>query len=198
MPGKISNFKFLLAKQELQLISNFQLPRRRQGGFTLVEVLIAISIIAVVFGVVASSMSAIQKKTRDVQRESDLRTIQSGLAQYYADRNYYPDSLTLSTLTRLTECDGDDTSCSTGSKTYLSEIPSDPNAGTTTPYCYISKTSANSNPVSGTSDCTYDDNAATTEPRCHFYRMYAKLEGSSGSLICGGQNTYSLEVTPLN
>lgn len=146
------------------------------NGFTLVEILVAIAIIGIVFGVVISSGSALQKRSRDTQRQSDLRQIQSALQQYYADQSYYP--LTLNYGGELKSPDG--------SKTYLTTIPTEPQA--TPPYCY--------QPQSSQTITSCDNNTA----RCYFYNLYAKLENPAGAAMsysCGGTTTYNLQITPL-
>lgn len=90
-----------------------------KNGFTLIEILIAISIIAIIFGVVISSITAIQKNARDTQRQSDLRSIQSALEHFYADHNYFPQTLPTTALTS-------DPTLIINTKTYLQKIPRDP------------------------------------------------------------------------
>ncbi|QQG43927.1 MAG: prepilin-type N-terminal cleavage/methylation domain-containing protein [Candidatus Roizmanbacteria bacterium] len=57
-------------------------------GFTLLELLVVIGIIAVLIGVGAVSYSTAQKKARDAKRRSDLKTVQNCMEQYYTTNSY--------------------------------------------------------------------------------------------------------------
>ncbi len=60
-------------------------------GFTLLEMLVVIGIIAILLGMGATSYSTAQKKARDAKRKDDLKTIQNALEQYYSICGYqYP------------------------------------------------------------------------------------------------------------
>ena len=168
-------------------------------AFTLVELLISIGIMAVVFGVIISSTSQIQKQGRDTQRQADLRTIQGSLQQYYADQGYYPDDdnstgvppppplpLNLPSTTVLTSDVGASPSpFPSPRKDYLKVIPKDPSSGRDYEYkAYLS-----SNDL--TINC---DNSSATN-KCNFYELCAQLEGIPDSNYCGTA-THNLKVTP--
>ncbi len=64
-------------------------------GFTLLEMLVVIGIIAILVSLGSVSYSSAQKKARDSKRKSDLSTIQNALEQYYSICGYvYPTSIT--------------------------------------------------------------------------------------------------------
>lgn len=63
---------------------------RRTGGFTLVELLITISIIAILSVVLSISYSNAQKNGRDQRRIADLKAIQNAAEQYYLLSGSYP------------------------------------------------------------------------------------------------------------
>ena len=97
---RISNFKFQIHK-----------------GFTLLEMLVVIGIIAVLIGMGAVSYSTAQRKARDAKRKSDLKAIQNSLEQYYSICAYqYPSNYGFLTSGSLV--------C--GSQTVLSSAPKDP------------------------------------------------------------------------
>lgn len=85
------------------------MPKYR--GFTLIELLVVISILAVLAAIGLTVYTNVLKNARDAKRQSDLRSIQSALEQYYADQRSYPDSLSL---------------LSSDSKVYITTIPKDP------------------------------------------------------------------------
>ena len=59
-------------------------------GFTLVELLIVISIIAILTGIIITGLTASKSKSRDAQRISDLNQIQLALEQYFDRCGQYP------------------------------------------------------------------------------------------------------------
>jgi prepilin-type N-terminal cleavage/methylation domain-containing protein len=54
-------------------------------GFTLLELLIVISIIGILVTVATASYSSSQKKARNSRRMSDMKSIQNAAEQYYSD-----------------------------------------------------------------------------------------------------------------
>lgn len=94
-----------------------------EKGFTLVELLISISLIAILSGVLFSVINArgIQSKARDAQRVSDLAKIKIALESYFSDNRGYPVSASWAAVSTLTVL----------SPSYINVIPSDPKAAGT-------------------------------------------------------------------
>jgi len=64
-----------------------------RDGFTLLELLVVIGIIAVLVSLAAVSYSSAQKSSRDARRRSDMKTVQNALEQYYSASQFeYPAS----------------------------------------------------------------------------------------------------------
>ncbi len=61
-------------------------------GFTLIELLVVISLIAILSTLVMANLNAGRERSRDVQRKSDLRNIQTALRLYYNDMGSFPAS----------------------------------------------------------------------------------------------------------
>jgi len=61
-------------------------------GFTLVELLVVISIIGILATLLLANYSSTRERARDAQRKSDLRNIQTALRMFYNDFNRYPSS----------------------------------------------------------------------------------------------------------
>jgi prepilin-type N-terminal cleavage/methylation domain-containing protein len=59
-------------------------------GFTLIEILIVVAIIAILASVVLVGLGPTQQSGRDARRLSDLREVQTGLELYYGKCGYYP------------------------------------------------------------------------------------------------------------
>jgi prepilin-type N-terminal cleavage/methylation domain-containing protein len=64
--------------------------KKEEEGFTLVELLVVISIISLLTSIVLSSLNDARKKARDSARISTLQQVQKALAMYYSDNGYYP------------------------------------------------------------------------------------------------------------
>jgi prepilin-type N-terminal cleavage/methylation domain-containing protein len=56
---------------------------KKRFGFTLIEVVVVIGIIAILTVIIFPSISDIRKKNRDTERVADLATLQLGLSLYY-------------------------------------------------------------------------------------------------------------------
>ncbi|KKQ58329.1 MAG: fimbrial protein pilin [Parcubacteria group bacterium GW2011_GWC1_38_17] len=67
-----------------QSASNQRKPASR--GFTLLELLVVISIIGLLASIALVSLDSARKKTRDTQRLSDMAGIQKALRLYYENR----------------------------------------------------------------------------------------------------------------
>lgn len=64
---------------------------KRRDGFTLLELLVVIGIIAVLVSLATVAYSSAQRKSRDSRRQADMKAIQSALEVYYSENNYvYP------------------------------------------------------------------------------------------------------------
>lgn len=53
-------------------------------GFTLIELVVAITIMALLVTMASFSYSTAQRRGRDAQRKSDIRKVQAALEQFYA------------------------------------------------------------------------------------------------------------------
>lgn len=92
------------------------MPAGRQG-YTLIEILVAAAIIAVLSVVGVTSYTSINKRSRDARRKSDLEQVRSALEMYRADNSSYLGNTTWATVsTQLSGLVPD----------YLPSLPSDP------------------------------------------------------------------------
>lgn len=101
----------------------------KSRAFTLVELLVVISVIAVLSTITFAFYENAQQKARDHKRKQDLQTIRSSLQQYYQDNNAYPATSgnTDAVLTTLVP-------------TYAKSLPQDPSSGASYTYNYTAGT----------------------------------------------------------
>lgn len=64
--------------------------RKKFRGFTLVELLIVISILGILASIALVSFRSAQLRGRDTERKSDLKSISNSLELFYSDYNIYP------------------------------------------------------------------------------------------------------------
>lgn len=64
--------------------------RRLAQGFTLIELLVVVALIGILATLVMANLNAARGRSRDAQRKSDLRSLETALRLYYNDRNLYP------------------------------------------------------------------------------------------------------------
>jgi prepilin-type N-terminal cleavage/methylation domain-containing protein len=76
--------------------------KNRSKGFTIVELLIVIVVIAILATLVIVTFTGIQQKARDSQRSTDINALDSHLEAYYAQNGYYPTLTNLTTASWLT------------------------------------------------------------------------------------------------
>ncbi len=63
-------------------------------AFTLVELMVVITVIAILMTIAIVSFTRIQKQSRDTKRKADMRTLQTALQAYYTEFQAYPISTT--------------------------------------------------------------------------------------------------------
>ncbi len=66
---------------------------KKKIGFTLIELMVVISIIALLVTAGAVIYSKILTNSRDAKRKADLETVKSALVLYRTDNGYYPPSI---------------------------------------------------------------------------------------------------------
>ena len=89
----------------------------KQTGFTLIELIVAISVVAILSAVVLANMNDGRAQARDAERQADLRTLQSALELYRQAHGRYPVGCN-GALTWSGQLDTD-YECSDGSADYI-------------------------------------------------------------------------------
>ena len=109
-------------------------------GFTLIELMVAISIVAITATIGVMSFGTAQRNARNNKRKADIKALQTALETYYIDNRLYPST-----------CGGGATSCAANgagwwgdlatygshttnyvpliSPTYIRQLPHDPKTG---------------------------------------------------------------------
>jgi len=64
--------------------------KKKQTGFTIVELLIVIVVIGILAAIVITTFVGVQKRARDSERKSDLQALASQIEVYFADNSFYP------------------------------------------------------------------------------------------------------------
>jgi len=114
-----------------------------QRGFTLIELMIVVAIIAILAGILIPNFTHARAQAQTAACEANLREIATALELYFADNQSYPGgsggAITSATI-------------ASGGVSYLSAVPQDPAASPITkPYTYVS--AATANPPSYTITC---------------------------------------------
>lgn len=142
---------------------------KSKKGFTLVELLVVITILAILMTIGIAVYSGVQKNARDLRRKSDLRSIKIALELFYQANGKYP---VVPTWVNSTATQPWIPGLTTD---YVSQLPKDPfNSGTTTPwttassyvYAYFSI------PAGGYASCP-------NYPEGQFFLLVAQLENKS-------------------
>ena len=106
---------------------------KKQKAFTLVELLVAISIVALLASVLVVALWGTRVSGRDAKREVEQASISKALEYHYSEKGEYP------IITDWVSIEEDET-FSTDMEEYLTKIPEDPLYGQTgegdEPYSY--------------------------------------------------------------
>src|ERR1700757_2616926 len=64
--------------------------KKRNQGFTIVELLIVIVVIGILALLVITTYSGIQAKARNAKRQTDIASLQTQLEAYFSQNGFYP------------------------------------------------------------------------------------------------------------
>lgn len=100
-------------------------------GFTLVELLVVISIMGVLTVIVSASFRTIQMKSRDARRKSDINSIYKALNMYYNDIGTFPHGITDPDIDGMIKAVGVGFSANVNGMTtvYMAEVPRETTQG---------------------------------------------------------------------
>lgn len=153
--------------------------KNKSKGFTIVELLIVIVVIAILATLVIVTFTGIQQRARDSQRQTDINAVDSHLEAYYAEHGDYPTFAQLSSTTWIaTNMKGLDPQALIGPKGGVLTHAQDTGSGV------ASGDSYNYYPTeSGTgTECTSSD-VNTDDTNCDTFVLSAKLENGGTQYI---------------
>lgn len=97
-------------------------------GFTIIELLIVIAVIAILVGIALPRFKGMQDEGKIVQTKAELRTLQTAVESYYMhNKHTYPDTGSADLQTAL----------STAKPSIINYVPTDPFSGTGADYEYV-------------------------------------------------------------
>lgn len=155
----------------------------RLGGFTLIEILVVVSIIAILAGLVLTSFSTPQKQANDTRRKNDIKQYATLLKEYAANnQGFYP--------CRTTTTSASGTLCTTDLGLTSSDCPTDPKEGTGNfTYQYIGGT------VGGGANCGTNGASSASQ-----YVLNALLEATGSTatrfVVCSNGKNGTTTVAP--
>jgi prepilin-type N-terminal cleavage/methylation domain-containing protein len=147
--------------------------KNRSKGFTIVELLIVIVVIAILATLVIVTFTGIQQKARDSQRQTDINAVDSHVEAYYAQNGTYPTAAMLNDATwRAANMKGLDAEALKDPKASGADIGSATATATTLQYGYVATAGGAACPAAtGT--------GASMVSTCDAFTLTAYLEGGT-------------------
>jgi len=69
--------------------------KRRELGFTLIELVVVVAVVAILAGIITLSLSGAYRRARDSKRVQDIQAIADALEIYYSEFGVYPAAATM-------------------------------------------------------------------------------------------------------
>ncbi len=111
--------------------------KKTKSGFTLIEILIVVAIIAILASVVLVGLGPVQQSGRDARRLSDIRQVQNALELFYNKCGYYPGTISGGACSTNAPASWANLGATlSGGGLGVSSIPSDPSSNRTYGYAY--------------------------------------------------------------
>ncbi|HZP12152.1 MAG TPA: type II secretion system major pseudopilin GspG [Nevskiaceae bacterium] len=108
------------------------MTRRRNAGFTLIEIMVVVVILGILAAVVVPNIMSKPEDARVAAAKQDIRAIEAALNMYKLDNFYYPS--TQQGLEALVQKPGGDPAARNWREPYIKQLPKDPWGN---PYNYI-------------------------------------------------------------
>jgi len=160
---------------------------KNRKGFTLIEILIVVAIIAILASVVLVGLAPTQQAGRDARRVSDLSEVQNGLELYYNHFGLYPGTVTGAAGSPSSSGWPGFATTLVNSNVGVSSVSSDPSNGRQYTYWYAS--AANVSYVLG---------AALENGSSSVFNNYTPPSLTGQTQITGGSGTFPANCTAPN
>ena len=73
--------------------SSVRVPRSKEKGFTLIELIVVVTIIGILAGIALVNVSTAQRKARESALRANLFEMRKAIDNFYADKQHYPSDL---------------------------------------------------------------------------------------------------------
>jgi general secretion pathway protein G len=137
--------------------------RSKKSGFTLLELIIVISVLALLVTIVIGRYRSLSKDAKYVQVGSNLVMIKSAIARYYAQNDRYPTLAELQALSRSSSLESSTDEVSVIGD-YIEGIPKTPRFRSTSDEVDHEATNEVSSAFSGDGGWVYDENTGVVYP----------------------------------
>lgn len=112
------------------------MQRKYSAGFSLIELMVTITIIGILSSIIYANFGGGNARARDAERQTDLRVMQTALAQYKQQNGRYPAMGTDSNADGYAS-EGESAAFIVGlTPTYIKRLPTDPRRGSNPGYSY--------------------------------------------------------------
>ena len=143
--------------------------KKRNQGFTIVELLIVIVVIGILAALVITTYAGIQSKARNGKRSTDVQSLQTQIEAFYSQNGYYPSNTDLNSASwRATNMKSLDTVAMVDPSSTCNPATST----TCVPVAAAAKTYAYAPTDASGASCE------TTDTNCALYTLTATYEGS--------------------
>ncbi len=161
----------------------------RKNGFTLIELMVAIAIIAILSAVGLVVYSTAQRSARISKRQQDLNALNTAIELFRSTNGFYPSVTTAGTFVCANTLSGNNSL----SPAYIAIVPADPSGI----YCYeYTSDGAGANPLGTQFKIKTDDTIPTTEMGFADYNRWdSRLDPAKDGSI--GSGSTACNVNPL-
>ena len=157
------------------------LRKQSQAGFTLLEMLVVISIIGILISMLLVNFQSSRERARDAARKADMRQIKSALRLYYNDFQQYPAN---DGSNRILGCGTGTGACTWGGSfeangtQYMNYLPIDPVNNGTYVFRYAQTDSGDGFELWSALENDSDEDATKSVDRC------AAAAGTNKYVVC--------------
>ena len=157
-------------RKDYNMVTAKRISRRRATGFTLIEMLVVVVVMAVLAAVVLPKFQNQSRRSKESALKSDLAQLRSAVATFQADTGYYPKALSDLTATSAATVSGAYDSSGTAQTITATDwhgpyitgtLPNDPVSNSAFTYAILSpnvgkvSASATGNDLAGVAYSTY-------------------------------------------